>query len=273
MQCWMHQGTTMRYNDIKADIECCKKYGFSAIEIKYNIVRNYNATWLKELLNKNGIRAGSIGAIWIPILQETQIKKQREIQLRNLCQYAQVIGAEYIMILPTGSDFVVDWNQIKKDAVKILKDYTKIAAEHNIKLAMEIMGFSNTYINTIEKGLEIIDQVGEKSLGIVYDFYHVLGMEDLGKSILKAAGENIFIVHVNDGKKCVAGEYFDDHRLWPGDGDIDLKRQMDMLLTIGYKGPYSVEVYQPQAWSFGIQECYKTARNKIDKIAQLVSMQ
>lgn len=272
MQCWMNQGTTMCFNNIEKDIEYCSKYGFESIELKYNLIRNYDLTWINDLLQSSNIRAGSLGAICLPIMQGKEAELKTEEKLNILCECANVLRAEFIVIIPPRGKKGEDWHMIEEDAVKILEKYSSIADGYHIKLAMEVMGFSDAYINTIERGLQIVDQVGADNLGIIYDFYHVLGMEDLGQAILRAVTENIFIVHVNDGIKCSIGEYQDDNRLWPGDGDVDMVKQISMLKSIGYNGPFSLEVYRPQPWACDIQECYRTAQIRMKEIGQLVFM-
>lgn len=266
MRFWMNQGTTMCFNDIEKDIEYCSKYGFEAIELKYSLICNSDQSWIKELLYRNKIRVGSIGAVQIPILQKEEVKRKGEMQLRNFCQCAYLLQSEYIIMIPPREKIKVEENVIIEDTVKILEEYSNIAEEYNVKLALEVMGFSDSYIHTIQEGLRIIHMTEKDNIGLIYDFYHVLGMEDLGKAILKAEPKDIFIVHINDGHKCVAGDYADDNRLWPYDGGIDIEMQLSMLQKIGYRGPFSMEVYHSQGWPFDIQECYKIARNKVREI-------
>lgn len=272
MQRWMHQGTTMRFNDIEGDIACCERYGFDAIELKYNLVCNHNRGQLKNLLWESGIKVGSVGALWLPVLQNKAVKRERELRLKSLCEYAGYLEADYVTVLPNREIWNVEWRDIEEDAVSILEKYSNIAKEYNVKLAMEIMGFSDCCINTIKKGLEVMNQVGKDNLGLIYDFYHSLGMEDLGAGIVNAKGNNIFIVHVNDGECCTPGLYCDDGRLWLGDGEFRLGNQIDMLRKIAYSGPFSVEVYRQEMREISVEECYKKAQDSLDRIEALLKV-
>lgn len=271
MQRWMNQGTTMRFNDIEKDIECCATYGFEAIELKYNLVCHYEPERVKELLVRNSVYAGSIGAVQLPILQDNISEGLMEEKFYSICQYADVLGAENIVAIPPRGRSDIDWGRIEEDAVKVVKRFADIAKEYQIKLALEIIGFYDSLINTIEKGLKLIARAKKDNLGIIYDLYHAMAMEDCGQTILKADPKDVFIVHVNDGKKCSPGKYQDDDRLWPGEGDIDIAKQISMIKSIGYKGPFSIEVYQPQMWSFDIQKCYKIAQDKMNVVSYLFS--
>lgn len=270
MRCWMNQGTTMRFNSVEKDIEYCSQYGFEAIELKYNLICSLPQGTLKDLLQRYMVKVGSIGALQLPILQEKEVKFQMEKKLNAICQCAYALGAEHITVIPRRSTIDAEWGRIEEDVVKILERYCEIADQYNLKMAMEVMGFSDSYINTIEDGLKVIELTKKDNLGLIYDFYHVLGMKDLGKAILDVRPGKVYIVHVNDGMKCDAGKYFDDNRLWPGDGQIDIKNQMDMLMEIGYQGPFSIEVYQSRKWSYDIQECYRIARDKIIRMERFV---
>lgn len=268
MRRWMNQGTTMRFNDIEKDIRCCKKYGFDAIELKYNIVRHHELDWIKELMDRNSVCAGSIGALQLPILREKEIEHLMEEKLYSLCHCADTLKAEYVVAIPPRGKPNANQQEIEEDMVRILARYSEIADGYGVKIAVEVTGFSDSLLNTVSQGIDVINQVKKKNLGLIYDFYHVMGMADLGKAVKMARAENIFIVHVNDGLKCPVGEYDDCDRLWPGEGDIDIAEQIGMLKAIGYRGPFSMEVYQPQMWPYAIQKCYHIAQYKMNIIEQ-----
>lgn len=270
MRRWMNQGTTMRFNNVEQDIECCSKYGFEAIELKYNLIRSLDLARIKDLLQSSGVLAGSIGAVQLPIMQDNEAKLLMEEKLNSLCRCAQALQAEHIIVIPPRGAENADWHMIEEDAVKILEKYCGVADGYKVKLALEATGFSDSCINNFEQGLQIIRHLKKDNLGLVYDFYHALGMEDLGRGILAAEPKDIFIVHINDGMKCNAGGYSDDDRLWPGDGDADIKNQVEMLRGIGYQGPFSLEVYQAEKWPFDIKECYKTAYDRMNAIGELL---
>lgn len=265
MRYWMNQGTTMRFNDIEKDIEYCSKYEFESIELKFNLIRNCDLVWLNCLLQSNNIRVGSIGAIQLPIMQDNEVKLKMEEKLKVICNFANVLQAEYIVVIPPRGMKDIAWQMIEKDALIILKNFADIADSFHVKIAMEITGFADSAINTLGKGIKLIHMADKGNLGIIYDFYHVLGMGELDQSIMSES-KDIFIVHINDGIKCDIGKYRDDNRLWPGDGDINIRKQIGMLQGIGYSGPFSIEVYQPQIWSFNIEKCYETAKRKMSLI-------
>lgn len=275
MRCWMNQGTTMRFHDIEKDIEYCGKYGFEAIEFKYSLIQNQNLSWIRELLEKHGIMAGSVGALQLPILKTKKEKDLMETKLNDLCQCANLLRAKYVVAIPPRGADDKNHSLIGEEAGKILRRYTDIAAWYQLKIAFEVMGFADSYINTISEAFQIINQVKSDNLGLVYDFYHVLGMDASEQYVLvqeAKKAKKVYIVHVNDGIKCNVGNYPDDNRLWLGDGDVDLKNQMTILQNINYTGPFSIEVYQPEMWSFNIQECYKMAQKSIKKMQYIENM-
>lgn len=268
MRCWMNQGTTLRYNDVEKDIWYCHKYQFEAIELKYSMICNYGQTKMKDLVCRNNIRVGSIGALQLPLFQKEKIKQQSEKKLRNMCEYAYMLNTKYVIVFPPRGNADGEWDMIEEEAIKVLGKYSDIADEYNVKLAVEIMGFSDSCIHTIKDGLSVIGKTGRRNIGLLYDFYHTLGMGNLGRDIVEVNPEKIYIVHVNDGMKCDNGKYVDDSRLWPYDGEIGIDRQLGMLKKIGYRGPFSMEVYQSQKWAFDMQECYRIARDKMRQMEQ-----
>lgn len=264
MEWWMHQGTTMRYNDVAKDFFFCGKYGFSAIELKYNMVRNYSAEYIKNLSNQNNVAIGSLTGIMLPVLQIGNVKQQSKKRFANMCSFAKKVNAEFVVAYPARGKTNEDRNLIEEDIIDILKEYSDIADEYNIKIAIEVIGYNDSYLNNISDGLRIINIMQRECLGLVYDFYHMYGTEDLGKAICLTENNRIFIVHIGDGHRCKCGKYLDANRLWPGEGDAGILEQLKIMRKIRYMGPCSLEIYNHTPWVFDMETCYRIAKEKAE---------
>lgn len=262
----MNQGTTMKYNDVEKDFLFCNKYGFSAIELKYNMVRDYSDEYIKKLSNNNNVAIGSLSGIMLPVLQAKNIRQQCKIRFDNMCNFAKKVNASYIVAYPARGKTSENKDLIEDDIVNILKEYSDIAEEYDIKIALEVIGYKDSYLSKISDGLKIINIIRRECIGLVYDFYHMYGAEDLGKAICLAENNNIFIVHIGDGHKCRCGDYLDAGRLWPGEGNAGIGDQLEILKEIQYTGPCSIEVYNSIPWEFDMETCYKIAQEKVNWI-------
>ena len=179
----MNQGTTMKYNDVEKDFLLCNQYGFSGIELKYNMVKDYSTEYIKQLSYNNDVRVGSLSGILLPILQAENIRQQCKMRFDNMCSFAQKVNAPYIVAYPARGKINEDESIIESDTIDILKEYSDIAEEYGIKIALEVTGYKDSYLNKISDGLKIINMLACECIGLVYDFYHVFGTEDLGQAI------------------------------------------------------------------------------------------
>lgn len=266
MELWMNQGTTMRYNNTEMDFLLCNKYGFSAIELKYNMISNYSDEYIKQIAHKNNVRIGSLTGAMLPTLQTENVKEQCKLRFTNMCKLAKKIGAQFIVVYPARGKRDENRESIENDIVEELREYSDIANENNVRIALEVTGYHDSFLNIFDDGLKIIDMLQQECIGFVYDFYHMFGTRDLGQAIRLVPINKIFIVHIGDGYKCKIGDYLDANRLWPGDGNAGFDEQIKILRDIQYAGPCSLEVYKSTPWEFNMDMCYRIAREKMDWI-------
>ncbi len=266
MEKWMNQGTTLCYNDVEKDIIYCHKYGFDAIELKYNMIKNYDMDTLKWQLKKNHVKVGALGAVSLPVYEDYDKKLQMEKKIEHMCQIAVAIECENIVVIPPYRKQECIWEDEDSEIISLLENYLKIAEEYGRKLAFEVLGFHNATVNTFQEGLKVIRTLASENIGLILDFYHFFsGNMDKGE-IKKAKANEIFIVHVNDGKKNMYGKYLDDERLWPGEGEFAIEDLIQILKEMNYSGPISLETYRQEGWEFDMEECYKLGMLQLDQL-------
>ena len=100
-----------------------------------------------------------------------------------------------------------------------------------VRVAVEpINRYETTLINTISEGLELIETVGSKRLGLLIDSFHMNIEEPIIRDSVLAAGDTIYHVH-----------YADSNRLYPGRGHFDFRGMIKALMDTGYQGFISGE--------------------------------
>jgi 5-keto-L-gluconate epimerase len=110
-------------------------------------------------------------------------------------------------------------------------DCCERAAERDVRIAFEpINRFETSLLNTVEEGLEFIERVGGKHLGMLLDSFHMNIEEPSMEESIRAAGDRIFHFH-----------YADSNRWYPGAGHIDFKSVLKALYSTGYDGYISGE--------------------------------
>ncbi len=105
------------------------------------------------------------------------------------------------------------------------------AAAGAVRIALEpINRYETTLINTVDQGLELVEQVGADNMGLLLDTFHMNIEDAVIEDSIRACGDRIFHFHVADS-----------NRWYPGAGHLDFGSILDALLTTGYQGFVSGE--------------------------------
>lgn len=165
--------------------------------------------------------------------------------------------------------------EIRDDAVAVLKEMVKKCEPTGLKLSLEFCGAPSMSVNTFDDAYEIVKLVDSPLMGVTLDQYHFNGMRSDWSKLEKADGDKIFVWHLNDTEDVPAGAGYntDAKRLWPSDprGCLDHKRFADTLKAIGYdfeNGFITMEVFRPDYYEMTTDENIKTAAAETAKHIQ-----
>lgn len=117
------------------------------------------------------------------------------------------------------------------------------AAPHAIDLVVEFLPFAS--INTIDRGLALVDDLPNTNGGLLVDIWHVarggMTFDEIGKIPLG----RLRAVELNDADERIVGSFFEDstdHRKLCGEGALDAPAFIQAVLDTGYRGYWGVEV-------------------------------
>ena len=118
--------------------------------------------------------------------------------------------------------------------VEGLASVAPLAASAGKVFALEPLNrFETDIVNTTSQAIEIIDAVGSPGLGIVLDTFHMNMEERSIPDAIRAAGPRLVHFQANE-----------NHRGFPGTGNMDWTAIMRALAEIGYSGPVSLEPFR-----------------------------
>jgi len=125
----------------------------------------------------------------------------------------------------------VEHSQAMDWLVKALRECSKVANPHGVRLALEpINRYETTLINNAVEGLDLIERVGADNFGLLLDTFHMNIEEADIEASIRACGERIFHFHVADS-----------NRWHPGAGHLDFTSLLEALSATGYQGWVSGE--------------------------------
>jgi 2-keto-myo-inositol isomerase len=270
-----NEATCKELSTLERDIELAEKCGFTAIELRFDMVEKYlaskNLNDLKELFNRHSIRPVTINAIFAINFASEHYWGQIEQKVEFACRIADATKADTLLALPTIEAEPPKYSpeEIKEDTVKSLERLAALGCPHGIRIAFEPLGYKNSCIRNILDSYEIIKSIDKKEVGLAidaYNLYHWRHLEDLD-DLKSVPPEKIFIVHLNDAKKIPAEKLGTFDRVLPGDGMIDCVEYLKTVFSTGYNGVVSVEILSSELWAVPpeilIPQSYEKAKKVI----------
>src|SRR6476659_6304826 len=121
------------------------------------------------------------------------------------------------------------------------------AGRRGFRVAYEALAWGR-HVNTWSQSWDVVRLGDHPALGLCLDSFHVLSrtpQPDAIAAIAHLPGEKIFFLQLADAPLMSMDvlQWSRHHRLFPGQGDFDLPLFVDHILTAGYSGPLSLEVF------------------------------
>ena len=257
---------------LMADLENCVKYGFKGIDIRFDCLAKYleEGGTLEELnayMKANDIVPLSYNALCFFNMKQTEEEKKAVMdELDDIIAKCAALDCHMVVVVPSfdlaEKNIHATRQEIKADAVAVLKEMVKKCEPTGLKLSLEFCGAPTMSINTFDDAYEIVKAVNSPLVGVTLDQYHFHAMGSTWDALEAADGEKIFVWHLNDMEDlpCGAAYNTDAKRLWPSDPRG--KRYADTLKKIGYdfeNGFITMEVFRPDYYELSTEENIKTA--------------
>ncbi len=244
-------GASSMKADLETDIEIAKKVGFPFLEIWGAKLRHYlqrhSVAELADRFKESGVKPLSINSVDRATFSGKDFDGV-EKTCREFASIAGQIGCETLVVMPGKRPPGVTDSEVKDETVAVLEAFGDIAATHDVKIALEFLGFPTSSVRTLEKAWEIVAEVDRPDVGLVIDTFHFhVGGSQLG-SLRRIDSSKLFILHVNDCEDRPLAQLTDANRLLPGHGVLPLKRMVEELKSIGYDRLASIELLRPEYW-------------------------
>jgi 4-hydroxyphenylpyruvate dioxygenase len=150
-----------------------------------------------------------------------------------------------------GTDLILVCSSVSPDALddddgiaEQLHTLASRAAERGLRVSYEALAWGR-YVNTYERSWEIVRRADHPALGLCVDSFHILSRGSDPAGIRDIPGEKLFFLQLADAPQMDMDvlQWSRHHRLFPGQGAWDLPAFLDHVLTAGYTGPLSLEVF------------------------------
>lgn len=263
MELGLNGATTLRA-DLATDIAVAGKAGFDFIEIWAAKLIGYldrgGLPALRRDLRRAGVTPATLNSVERITFNDPSGHIRMLEDFQRLCRVAKAIGCETILVVPSPRPKRASDRAIERESVRVLRELSRMAKPHGVRLAYEFLGFADCTVNTLKQCAAIIEKVARPNVGLVLDTFHFFAGGSTLASIREVDPRHIFMVHLNDVEQAPRRKMHDALRLYPGEGIIPLRAILRELRAIGYTGKMSVEIFRPQYWSRSPLQVARQAR-------------
>jgi len=251
MELGLNGATTLKAN-LATDIAVAGKAGFDFVEIWAAKLMGYLDTGglraLRRDLQRAGVRPATLNSVERITFNDPSGHGRMLEDFTRFCGVAEAIGCETVLVVPSARPRGTSDAVVEAESVRILRELSRIATPHGVRLAYEFLGFSDCSVNTLAQCAAIVEKVNRPNVGLVLDTFHFFAGGSTLASIREVDPRRIFIVHLNDVERAPRRKMHDALRLFPGKGIIPLQSILRSLKSIGYAGGFSVEIFRPKYW-------------------------
>ncbi len=252
MELGLNGATTLKA-DLATDIAVAGRAGFDFIEIWAAKLIGYldrgGLAALRRDLRKARVTPVTLNSVERITFNDPSGHIRMLEDFGRLCRVAEAIGCETILVVPSPRPKGVSDRAVERESVRVLRELSRMAKPHGVRLAYEFLGFADCSVNSLAQCAAIVEKAARPNVGLVLDTFHFFAGGSTLASIRKVDPRHIFMVHLNDVERAPRRKMHDALRLYPGKGIIPLPRILEELRGIGYAGRMSVEIFRPQYWS------------------------
>jgi 4-hydroxyphenylpyruvate dioxygenase len=151
------------------------------------------------------------------------------------------LGADTLLVCSNVSPEAIDDDARAAGQLRRLAD---LAGGHGIRIAYEALAWGR-HISSYRRAWQVVAAADHPGLGICLDSFHILSRGDDPAAIREIPGEKIFFLQLADAPLLTmdALAWSRHYRCFPGQGGFDLAGFAAGVLASGYRGPWSLEVF------------------------------
>lgn len=223
-------------------IAAAAEFGYDGVELSLRAAAEVDAPWLAEELESRGLVVSALGS-GRAFLEDglsfsdpdRRVRREAVARLGEHITLASRFGAVVILGLlrgsrPPASD--PDGVATRRRMVECTLECATEARARGVGLVVEAINrYETSFLNTAAQALEFLDEVGDETVGVLLDVFHMNIEEARIGDAIRMAGPRLGYFHV-----------VDSNRHAPGAGHVDYADVKAALGEVEYGGWFSAEV-------------------------------
>lgn len=259
-------GATTLTADLATDIRAAKAAGYGCLEIwAPKLLGSFargSLSDLRRVLRRAGLPVATLNSVERVTFQDPSGHERMLQDFTRFCLVASALGGATVIAVPSPKPRGMTQPAMEEETVRVLRHLGAIAATHEVRVALEFLGFADCSVDTLDACWRVVQRVNRPNVGFILDTFHFYAGNSSLKSIAALDPRKLFMVHLNDVMPGPRARLHDARRLYPGDGVLPLAPLLRALRAIGYAGLFSVEIFQPRYWRQDPMQVAATAYKK-----------
>ena len=244
-------------------VEIAAAAGYDGIEpwpddIARHLEKGGTLADIRQQIDDAGLRVTGAIAFFRWMVDDETARRAAHEEARRLLEQLAAIGATHVAAPPSGD--VADVSLLAAaDRYRALLD---LAEPFGVIPAVEVWGFARNCRRLGEAALVAMEADHPKAC-VLPDVYHLVKGGSPLSAVRFLNGTRIGGFHFNDVPAGIERDALkDSDRVYPGDGATPLGQLLRDLRDIGYSGPLSIELFNPQYYKEDPEVVARTALAK-----------
>lgn len=160
---------------------------------------------------------------------------------RHKFELMRRLGTDTVLVCSSVSPLAEDDDALAAAQLSQLAD---LAQEFDVRVAYEALAWGR-HVSTYDHAWRIVEAADHPALGTCLDSFHILSRGSDPKGIENIPGEKIFFLQLADAPLLAMDvlQWSRHYRCFPGQGGFDVAGLVRHVLSAGYDGPLSLEVF------------------------------
>jgi sugar phosphate isomerase/epimerase len=261
--------STIRPTPLKDKIRIAAETGYDAIEPWVNELAEFEKAGgsldaLGKEVRDRGLFVPNVIGLWECMPPTEELFEQSLTATRERMRLCAAVGAQHVAAIPAPDreDFDLKWGA---EMYRRLLDIGR--KEFGIIVAVEFVGFLQG-VHRLGQACALGIDANDPDACLIADTFHLFRGGSGFEGIRHLDGGFIADFHWNDVPSDPPREQQgDEHRIYPGDGILPLRRLLVDLAAIGYAGPLSLEMFNREHWK---QDPKQVAATGLRKMRDLI---
>jgi 2-keto-myo-inositol isomerase len=154
------------------------------------------------------------------------------------------------------------------NAAKYYVEALDLGVKTGVQPLLELWG-THPVLGPLRNGIYVTVATGRADASLLLDTFHLYKSGSSFASLKQINGASLHVMHINDYPQVADSSTLGDgNRIYPGDGVAPLREILRDLRDSGFRGYFSLELFNKEYWAKSADENLKTGLEKIRNVVR-----